>query len=86
MKLFRTAINKYLRDNTCIYVCVQRSRRIMDKCALYKNQNYDIKVKGSYSAMGNGHLKDNALGKYENSSQRHVEEMRLKTKRLYLGE
>lgn len=58
----------------------------MDKCALYKNQNYDIKVKGSYSAMENGHLKDNALGKYENSSQRHVEEMRLKTKRLYLGE
>lgn len=36
--------------------------------------------------MGDGHLKNNALGKYENSSQKHVEEMRLKTKRLYLGE
>lgn len=34
----------------------------MDKCALYKNQNYD-KGYGSYSAMGDGHLKDNALGK-----------------------
>lgn len=46
----------------CVCVCVQRSRRIMDKCALYKNQNYD-KGYGSYSAMGDGHLKDNALGK-----------------------
>lgn len=36
--------------------------------------------------MGDGHLKNNALEKYENSSQKHVEEMRLKTKRLYLGE